>query len=79
MFILVKKLAQFVRDSHIEPIMKINALIKVKASDIEFWTYEGTPFSTPDEQKIVRVISPGWVYKDKDLRISMPKVREEIV
>ena len=77
LLITVKKLIQFVRDSHIEPIMKINATKEVTASDVEFCNYEGTPFANPEEVKKVRVVSPGWIYKDKELQISRPKVKEE--
>ena len=77
LLIMVKKLIQFVMDCHINPIMKLNSVKEVSASDIEFCNYEGTPFRTSDEKKTVRVISPGWIYKDKELQISRPKVREE--
>ena len=77
LLIMVKKLIQFVRDSHIEPMMKINSIREVIASDVEFCNYEGTPFKNPEEIKKVRVISPGWIYKDKELQISRPKVKEE--
>lgn len=77
LLIMVKKLIQFVRDSHIEPVMRINSVREVIASDVEFCNYEGTPFATPDEKKLVKVVSPGWVYKDKELQISRPKVKEE--
>jgi len=75
LLIMVKKLVQFVRDSHIEPMMKIDSIKEVSACDIEFCNYEGSPFDS-DKTKKVRVISPGWVYKDKDLQISRPKVKE---
>ena len=77
LLIMVKKLIQFVRDSHIEPIMKINAIKDVVAADVEFCNYDGTPFAGPDEIKKVRVVSPGWIYKDKEIQISRPKVKEE--
>ncbi len=77
LFIMIKKMIQFVRDSHIEPIMKINSLQEVTASDVEFCNYEGSPFTDPDEKKTVKVVSPGWVYKDKELQIARPKVKEE--
>ena len=48
----------------------------VKASDIEFCDYEGTPFADKDDEKIVRVISPGWLYTDKDIQIARPKIKE---
>lgn len=75
--IIVKQLIQFIRDSHIEPVMKINSVNEVTAKDIEFCNYEGSPFTTPEEKKNVKVVSPGWIYKDKELQISRPKVREE--
>ena len=78
LLIMVKKLIQFVRDSHIDPIMRIDSVKEVTASDVEFCNYEGAPFHSPDEKKMVRVISPGWVYKDKELQISRPRVKEEI-
>ena len=77
LFIMIKQLAQFVRDSHIEPIMRINSIKEVTASDIEYFNYEGSPFTTADEKKKVKVVSPGWLYKDKELQISRPKVMEE--
>jgi len=77
LLIMIKKLIQFVRDSHIEPIMKVNTIKEVKAADVEFCNYEGSPFVTMDEVKKVRVVSPGWIYKDKELQISRPKVKEE--
>jgi len=77
LLIMVKKLIQFVKDSHIEPIMKINSTLEVVASDVEFCNYEGSPFVSPDDKKQVKVVSPGWLYKDKDLQISRPKVKEE--
>lgn len=78
LLIMVKKLIQFVRDSHIEPIMKVNSIKEVKASDVEFCNYEGSPFVTAGDIKKVQVISSGWIYKDRELQISRPKVKEEI-
>ena len=77
LLIMVKKLIQFVRDSHIEPIMKVNSVREVVASDIEYCNYDGSPFESPEEKKKIKVISSGWLYKDKDLQISRPKVKEE--
>lgn len=57
--------------------MKINAIKDVVAADVEFCNYDGTPFADSDEIKKVRVVSPGWIYKDKELQISRPKVKEE--
>ncbi len=77
LFILVNQFAQFVRDSHIEPMMKLHSIQQVKAADIEYCNYEGTPFTSSEEEKTVKVISSGWIYKDKEIQISRPKVKEE--
>ena len=77
LLIMVKKLIQFVRDNHINPIMKIYSVNNVKASDVEFCYYEGSPFANQSEEKKIRVVSPGWIYKDKEIQISRPKVKEE--
>lgn len=77
LLIMVKKMIQFVMDSHIEPIMKVNSTKEVTAKDVQFCNYEGSPFNTEDELKKVRVVSPGWIYKDKDVQISRPRVKEE--
>ena len=74
--IMIKKLIQFVRDSHINPIMKVNSVNSVKAADIEFCNYEGSPFSSNDEVKQVKVVSPGWIFSDKDIQISIPHLKE---
>ena len=76
LLIMVAKLTQFVRDTHINPVLRTDSIMQVKASDIESYEYEGTPFAARDEQKQIKVISPGWIYKDKEIMISRPKVRE---
>lgn len=77
LMIMATKLLQFTKDSHIDPIMRINTVQEVKASDIEFCIYEGTPFTDKNEVKRVRVISPGWIFRDKDIQISKPRLKEE--
>lgn len=76
LLIMIKKLVQFVRDNNINPMIKPGSVLVVKASDVEFWNYDGTPFKDSDEEKKVRVISPGWIYSSKELQISRPKVKE---
>ncbi len=76
LLIMVKKLAQFIRDNNINPIKKIDSIEEVKASDIEFCNYEGSAFINANDVKKVKVISPGWIYKEKGIQISRPKVRE---
>lgn len=74
--IVIKKLIQFVRDSHIDPVLKPDSEIVVKASDVEYCNYSGTPFCNESEEKIIRVLSPGWIYRDKEIQISRPRVEE---
>lgn len=78
LFILIQKLAQFVMDNHIDPIMKPNSKQRIKANEAELCDYEGTPFKDSNEEKIIMVFSPGWIYKDKDIRIARPKIKEVI-
>lgn len=74
--IMVKKLIQFTRDCHIIPILQPGNLLKVKATDIEFYEYLGAPFPDENEEKLVRVISAGWLYQDKEIQISKPILQE---
>lgn len=76
LLIMVKKLIQFVRDNHINPMVRPDSVQNVRVSDVEFWDYEGSPFMNVEEEKTVKVISPGWIYSDKDVQISRPKVKE---
>lgn len=78
LLIMVRKLVQFLRDSHINPMLKPESLRIVKAGDVEFWNYEGTPFTCAEEEKQVKVISPGWIYSEKQVQISRPKVKEVV-
>lgn len=78
LLIMVRKLVQFLRDSHIDPMLKPESLRTVKAGDIEFWNYEGKPFVNAEEEKQVKVISPGWIYSEKQVQISRPKVKEVV-
>ncbi|MBQ8798695.1 MAG: hypothetical protein IJZ55_03905 [Lachnospiraceae bacterium] len=77
LLIMVRKLIQFVRDNHIEPMMKPGAVYEMTASEVENCDYEGTPFVGLDEKKKVQVVSPGWIYKEKEIQISRPKLKEE--
>lgn len=68
-----KKAEQFYE----EPVLKINSVQEVTAADIQYYGYEGRPFSSPEERKKVKVVSPGWIYMDKQVQISRPRVQEE--
>ena len=77
-FVLVDKIAKFVKNNGINPVMEPGAIKNMTVGEIEAWNaeYSGTPFSTSDEIKRVKVISPGWYYKDKEIQISRPKLLE---
>lgn len=78
LFVMVRKLIQFIQDSRIEPIFQPNSCKDVTAKEIEHCQYDGSPFLTDDEIKTVRVVAPGWIYKEKQIQIACPKVKEEI-
>ncbi len=76
LFILIERLAQFIRDSEINPILKPGAVRDMRLDEVESCDYEGSPFLNSKEIKKVKVLSPGWVYKDKDVQISRPRLKE---
>ena len=78
LFILIERLAQFIRDSEINPIMKPGAVQDMRLDEVEACDYEGSPFLNTTEVKRVKVLSPGWVYKNKDVQISRPRLKEVI-
>lgn len=77
-FVLVDKIAKFVKNNGINPVMEPGAIKDMTVGEIEAWNaeYSGTPFADADEIKRVKVISPGWYYKDKEIQISRPKLLE---
>ena len=78
LFILIERLAQFIRDSEINPIMKPGSVKDVRLDEVESCDYEGSPFLNTTEVKRVKVLSPGWVYKNKDVQISRPRLKEVV-
>ena len=76
LFILIEKFAQFIRDSEINPIMKPGSTQEMRLDEVESCDYEGSPFLGTTEVKRVKVLSPGWVYKNKDVQISRPRLKE---
>ena len=76
LFILIERFAQFIRDSEINPILKPGAVKEVRLEEVESCDYDGSPFLNTTEIKKVRVLSPGWVYKNKDVQISRPRLKE---
>ena len=79
LFILIERLAQFIRDSEINPILKPGTIQTMRFEEVESCDYEGSPFLNTNEVKKVKVLSPGWVYKNKDVQIARPRLKEVIV
>ena len=78
LFILIERLAQFIRDSEINPILKPGSVKDMRLDEVESCDYEGSPFLNTTEVKRVKVLSPGWVYKNKDVQISRPRLKEVV-
>lgn len=76
LFILIERLAQFIRDSEINPILKPGSIKDMRLDEVESCDYEGSPFLNTTETKRVKVLSPGWIYKNKDVQISRPRLKE---
>lgn len=76
LFILIDNFIKFVRDNEINPVMKLGSVHEMKAGDIEACSgdYDGTPYASAKEVKSVKVLSPGWHYKD--IQISRPRLKE---
>lgn len=71
--IFIKSVIKFIKDQGITPIEEINRVFEGTAEDIAEMDYIGEEF-IDDEVKKLRVIAPG--YKYKELIISIPKVEE---
>jgi len=78
LFILIEQLTNFIRDSEINPILKLGAVKDMRLDEVENCDYEGSPFLNAAEVKRVKVLSPGWVYKDKDVQIARPRLKEVV-
>jgi len=74
--ILIRKLLQFTSDCGISPMLECGQILNVKASDIEGYSYDGTPFENDEDTKTIEVISSGWIIEEKQIIISSPRVRE---
>lgn len=71
--IFIKSVIKFIKDQEITPIEEMNRVFEGTAEDIAEMDYVGEEF-IDNEVKKLRVIAPG--YKYKDLIISIPKVEE---
>lgn len=71
--IFIKSVIKFIKDQGITPIEEINKVFNGTAEEIAEMDYIGEEF-IDDEVKKLRIIAPG--YKYKDLIISIPKVEE---
>ncbi|MCR5833416.1 MAG: hypothetical protein K6G55_02005 [Selenomonadaceae bacterium] len=76
LLILVERFAQFIHDSEINPILRPGSVRDMKLDEVESCDYEGSPFADANDVKHVKVLSPGWVYKNKDVQISRPRLQE---
>ena len=74
--ILIEKLAHFIRDNKINPILKPGLVQDMRLEEVEACDYEGSPFDTPAQIKHVKVLSPGWFYQNKDVQIARPRLKE---
>lgn len=71
--IFIKSVIKFIKDQGITPIEEMNRVFEGTAEDIAEMDYVGEEF-IDNEVKKLKVIAPG--YKYKDLIISIPKVEE---
>lgn len=71
--IFIKSVIKFIKDQGITPIEDMNRVFEGTAEDIAEMDYMGEEF-IDNEVKKLKVIAPG--YKYKDLIISIPKVEE---
>ena len=78
LFILIERLAQFIRDSEINPILKPGLVKEMRLEEVESCDYDGSPFLNATEAKRVKVLSPGWVYKNKEVQIARPRLKEVV-
>lgn len=76
LLILIERLAHFIKDNKINPILKPGSVQDMRFDEIESCDYEGSPFQTTDEIKHVKVLSPGWFYQNKDIQIARPRLKE---
>ncbi len=74
--VVTRKLLQFVEDCGIEPMEEVGEELIISSADLEKYEYEGTPFESSEDEKAVKVISPGWEMYEKGIVISAPKVKE---
>ena len=78
LFIFINNFSKFVKDNDITPIMKIGSVHEMTLSEMESCDYEGSPYIKADEVKRVKVLSPGWFYKNKEIQIARPRLREYV-
>ncbi|MBR1805334.1 MAG: hypothetical protein IJ774_02980 [Selenomonadaceae bacterium] len=76
LLILIERLAHFIRDNKINPILKPGSVQDMRFDEVEACDYEGSPFDTTDQIKHVKVLSPGWFYQNKDVQIARPRLKE---
>ncbi len=78
LLILIQRLEQFIRDNEINPILKPGLVKDMRLDEAESCDYEGSPFKDASDVKRVKVLSPGWVYKNKEVQIARPRLKEVV-
>lgn len=73
---LVRRLSEFIEDCGVTEMMECDMHLRVTAEQAGAYQYEGTPFSSQAQVKLVEIISPGWEIKDRGIIIAQPRIRE---
>lgn len=73
---LVRRMLEFAADCGVEPMREVGTRLRIRGGDLNGLSYEGTPFCSESEEKLVEIISPGWQILDLGVIISYPRVWE---
>ena len=74
---LISQLLNFVRDCDVSPIIRTTGEItNFTINDTEDYIYTGSPFSSDDEVKKVKILTSGWKRDSDGVILSLPKITE---
>lgn len=73
---LVRRFLEFTRDYGVTPLQETGTQLKLSVKDVADYQFEGTPFENETEEKLVEIVSPGWVIQERNITIALPRVRE---
>lgn len=73
---LVRRFLEFTRDYGVTPLQETGTQLKLSVKDVADYQFEGTPFENETEEKLVKIVSPGWVIQERNITIALPRVRE---